>query len=168
MTPRMLGLLFFGMLAGALGQFVWIDTISQAQTTEAPAPNDRVLIEGHGRAYTSWTPESGEPFQFFYADASRGTFTDVPKGKKLVLTDVVYHPQLSVKEDITVNLLETSRGSNIMFQIKVSPAKSEVVSLCSGYSIESGKRVKASTDANAKDGQYISVSVTGYLIDESN
>jgi hypothetical protein len=155
--------LFSGILLGVFEQNYLSGGSAFAQSEEK---FNKLRVEGHGRAYTSWEPSEAEKIIFSTKNESEKSFNVIPEGKKLILTDVVYNPQGSVKQNITVNLSESGQGNSIMFQIKVSPDKSEVVNFCSGYTIDSGKSVKAYTDTNAKDGQYISISVTGYLIDE--
>lgn len=161
-TILILAGIFVGIMIG-----IFIDSRVQAESqNESPSATEKQIVTGHGRAFTSWQHSEIENIAFSLKDDPHRPFSTVPKGKKLIITDVVYHPQRSATETITVNLAESDHGNRIMFQIAVNPRESEVVNFCTGYVIDAGKSVKAYTDANAKDGQWVSLSVSGYLTEE--
>jgi len=93
----------------------------------------------------------------------------VPAGKKFVLTDVIYQAQASVQQPMTVNIASANLSvgkQSILFQTTVEPMKSEQVHLCSGYVIPEGHSLVAYTGRGLEREQYVSISVTGYLIDQ--
>jgi hypothetical protein len=86
-----------------------------------------------------------------------------------VLTDVMYIAQGNVRQDVAVNIADANPANQthkILFQVWISPGKSDEVHLCSGYVIPSGHALVAFTNAGIEPEQYISASVTGYLADE--
>lgn len=124
---------------------------------------EKIFVKGHGVANTSLHPSETKVFQFVPQEQPQTSFTVVPKGKKLIITDFVFHPYNTVIENMTVNV---AINGDIMYQMRIQPNKSESLNFCSGYIATSGKQINAWTDANAKDGQVTGVSITGYLIDE--
>jgi hypothetical protein len=136
------------------------------------------LVRGYGRAISSLKPHESEKFTLFAADNSQSSFTVVPPGKRFVLTDVMYIAQGSVRQDLVVNIADatprTQKSSgprsefthSILFQVRLLPRESNEVHLCSGYSIPAGNSLLAFTNAGLEPEQYVSVAVTGYLIDE--
>lgn len=161
-TILILAGIFVGIVIG-----ISINSRVQARSEpESPIVTEKQSVTGHGRAFTSWEHSEIENITFSLKSDPHRPFSTVPKGKKLIITDVVYHPQRRAIETITVNLAESDRGNRIMFQIAVNPRESEVVNFCTGYVIDAGKSVKAYTDANAKDGQWVSLSISGYLTEE--
>ena len=150
---------------------------ASAQATTAQE-RTQILVRGNGRAISSVRPQDGEKFTLISADDSRNAFTVVPPGKRFVLTDVMYIAQESVRQDLVVNIADASfskqksqkSGSeftaDILFQVRLSPRESNRVQLCSGYVIPAGNSLIAYTNANLEPDQYVSVAVTGYLIDQ--
>jgi hypothetical protein len=129
----------------------------------------QLLAQGHGRAVSSTTPEASEQFTFTASNAPRSSFKVIPAGKKFVLTDVMYITQGSVRQDLVVNIANSNPGvkkHDILFQVMLSPVKSDHVHLCSGYVIPAGNALIAFTNAGLEPEQYVSVSVTGYLADQ--
>jgi hypothetical protein len=90
----------------------------------------------------------------------------------------MYIAQGSVRQDLVVNIADASPspqnskgprsefGHSILFQVRLAPTESDQVHLCSGYIIRAGSSLIAFTNAGLEPEQYVSVSVTGYLIDE--
>lgn len=105
-------------------------------------------------ATVQWLPE-----------ASGGVFTKVPKGKRLIITDVLLNPQGDVSAAHTVNLAERNPNatSRIFFQFHVSPGATQQAHFHTGHVIEAGKEVITFTDANPPAGQHISVALNAYL-----
>ena len=138
----------------------------------------QILMSGSGRAISSLKPHDSERFALGADDNSRIAFTVVPAGKKFVLTDVMYIAQGNVKQDLVVNIANTSPitknskgsgsefGHSILFQVALSPRQSNQIHLCSGYVIPAGSSLIAFTNAGLEPEQYVSVAVTGYLADE--
>jgi hypothetical protein len=111
----------------------------------------------------------GEQFTLTSAKDQRSSFSVVPKGKKFILTDVMYQSQRTVRQNIVVNIAKanpTQKTHDILFQVSLDTGKSEQVHLCSGYEIPAGYTLSAFTGAGYAAEQYISISVTGYLVDE--
>jgi hypothetical protein len=133
----------------------------------ADQPN-KVLVQGHGRAASSLRPP-GEQFALSTSDAPRSSFKVIPLGKQFILTDVMYETQGSVRQNLTVNIANANiptNKHNILFQVSLDPGKSDHVHLCSGYLIPAGNTLVAFTNAGLDPEQYVSVSVTGYLVDQ--
>lgn len=161
-TPLIILTLAIGILAGlALNQVAF--------SQSAPAQDSgKLLVQGHGRAISSLQPP-GEHFTLQASNTPQRPFKVVPSGKKFVLTDVMYISQLSVRQDLVVNIAKanpTNKTHDILFQVRLSPGASDDVHLCSGYEIPSGYSLVAYTNAGLEPEQYVSVSVTGYLADE--
>jgi hypothetical protein len=152
----------FGLLAGySLNHFLPV------RPAFAQEPG-RILVQGRGRAISSLKPP-GEQFILNAENDPARSFKDVPAGKKFVLTDAVYIAQGSVRQGLTVNVADArpENGTDaILFQVRISPGESHEVHLCSGYVIPSGHALAAWTNAGLEPGQYVSISVTGYLADE--
>ena len=152
-------------------------TVSRSTLTASAQERTQMLVKGNGRAISSLKPQDSEKFTL-YAGDSRSSFTVVPSGKRFVLTDVMYIAQGSVRQDLVVNIADASYssqnskgprsefGHSILFQVTLSPRESDQVHLCSGYIIRAGNSLIAFTNAGLEPEQYVSVSVTGYLIDE--
>ena len=131
------------------------------------AQSEKILVQGHGRAI-SLSPHPGEPITLI-ASNSPQPFTVIPPGKKLVLTDVMYQTQRSVRENLVVNIANGNvarKSFDILFQVSLDPGKSDQVHLCSGYVIPAGNTLLASTGAGVAAEQYVSISMTGYLADQ--
>lgn len=97
-------------------------------------------------------------------EGTNATFTKVPKGRKLVLTDIILEPQGSVTADHTVNLAEKSAGgTRIFYQFNVGPGPTGQSHFHTGQVIVSGREVVAFTGAGTKAGQYISIFANAYL-----
>ena len=154
-------------------------TVSRSTLLSASAQErTQILVKGNGRAISSLKPHDGEKFTLYSADTPRSSFTVVPSGKRFVLTDVMYIAQESVRQDLVVNIADASpskqksQGSgsefthDILFQVRLSPRESNEVHLCSGYIIPAGSSLIAFTNAGLEPEQYVSVAVTGYLIDQ--
>src|SRR5215203_1446278 len=159
----------FVVLALAVGAVVGfaLNHTTNSQSVRAQE-SERLLVQGHGRAISSLTPP-GEQFTLTASNAPRRPCEVIPAGKKLVLTDVMYLAQGSVRQDVAVNLGDANPANqthSILFQVKISPGESDEVHLCSGYVIPSGHALVAFTNAAIEPGQYVSVSATGYLADE--
>ncbi len=140
----------------------------RAQDTANAEQTNKLLIQGHGRAISSLRPP-GEQFTLISSNAPRTSFKIVPSGKKFVLTDVMYIAQGSVKQTMVINIADAIpdiQKQSILFQVKISPNESDQVHLCSGYVIPSGHSLVAYTNAGLEPEQYVSISVTGYLVDE--
>ena len=122
-----------------------------------------VQVAGHGVAESGgagttttvrWLPEF-----------SKVTFEAVPDGNKLVLTDVIYHPQGDVDSPHTINIAEKNPDGThrIIIQHAVPPEVTQQVHFHTGHVIEPKKEVIVFTDANPPVGQHFSVSLNGYL-----
>lgn len=157
-------ILLFGICLGFFIQNNFKSTVVASGNESAP-DTEKILVVGHGRAITTGGEVAdAEKFRFAPKNKMGEYFDVVPKGKKLVITDVIYIPQRSVKQNgIVINL---NNGYGILFQAMVSPNDGGDIHLCTGYEIDSGKSLFAYTDATSKQGQYISISVTGYLTSE--
>jgi hypothetical protein len=139
-----------------------------AQESPGAAQSNRILVQGHGRAISSVKPP-GEQFDLIASNSPRSSFKVVPPGKKFVLTDVMYETQVSVRQNLTVNIANaniTANTHDILFQVSLEPSKSDQVHLCSGYVIPAGNSLVAFTNYGLAPEQYVSVSVTGYLADQ--
>jgi hypothetical protein len=159
----------FTLLALGAGVLIGVafSRIPTPQTVSAQGV-EQILVQGHGRANSSTKPPAAEQFTLSASNASRASFKVVPAGKKFVLTDVMYIAQRSVRQGVVVNIAKASADTqtqDILFQVKLEPGESDKVSLCSGYVIPAGKALVAFTNANLEPEQYVSVAVTGYLID---
>ena len=154
-------------------------TVSRPTLQSASAQEKtQVLVRGNGRAISSLKPPDSEKFILYAGDASGNSFRVVPSGKRFVLTDVMYIAQGSVRQDLVVNIADASPstqkskgphsefGPSILFQVTLSPRESDQVHLCSGYILRAGSSLVAFTNAGLEPEQYVSVAVTGYLIDE--
>jgi hypothetical protein len=156
-----------------LGVGLMLSRISQslpAHAQEVAKSNqpDRILVQGYGRAISSLKPP-GEQFALIASNAPRVAFKVVPEGKKFILTDVLYETQRSVQQNLTVNVASANLTANthdILFQVSLGPGKSDQVHLCSGYVIPAGNTLVAFTNAGLAPEQYVSISVTGYLVDQ--
>jgi hypothetical protein len=160
MTRRTAWVLALGFVAGALGGH------TTAVQTSAGVAQERVLVEGHGRANTSLRVP-GEEFTFKFGGDAGPSFRIVPRGKLLILTDLMYVAQGSLKEDVVVNVSSryAGRPPSILLQTSVAPRQSRDVHLCYGYVIPEGHSVVSYTGASTAPGQFVSLAVTGYLVD---
>ncbi|MDX6497551.1 MAG: hypothetical protein QOG23_811 [Blastocatellia bacterium] len=139
-----------------------------AQDGANAAQSNRILVQGHGRAVSALAPP-GEQFSLSPSNAPRTSFTVVPAGKQFVLTDVMYEAQGSVRQPLTVNIANANliaKKHDILFQVSLEPMKSDQVHLCSGYVIPAGNSLVAYTNNGMAPEQYVSISITGYLIDQ--
>lgn len=130
--------------------------------------SDKILVRGHGRAISSLKPP-GEQFSLIVESDPQRSFQVVPEGKKFILTDVMYETQGSVRQNLTVNIANANPSANthdILFQVSLDPGKSDQAHLCSGYVIPAGNTLVAFTNAGLMPEQYVSVSVTGYLVSQ--
>jgi len=151
-----------GLIVGILAGYT-----ATALTSQAP-PVRQVLVDGDGRASTSWRPP-GEPFMLHVRTPPLQSFTVVPRGKKFILTDVMYMAQGNLRQEIAVNIASANplrQSHDILFQVRISPAESDDVHLCSGYVIPSGHTLTAFSNAGPAPDQFVSVAVNGYLQDE--
>lgn len=151
-----------GLIVGILAGYT-----ATGLTSQAPAVRQE-LVDGDGRASTSWRPP-GEPFMLHVRTPPLQSFTVVPRGKKFILTDVMYIAQGSLRQEIAVNIASANllrQSHDILFQVRISPGESDDVHLCSGYVIPSGHTLTAFSNAGPAPDQFVSVAVTGYLQDE--
>lgn len=157
--------LLIGLMSGLLlNQFPQTRT---ALAQNAAQPN-QVLVKGHGRAVSRLAPP-GEQISLIPSTTPQRSFTVVPAGKKFVLTDVMYQAQVSVRQPVPVNIgnANLSAGKHdILFQFIVNPMKSDQVHLCSGYVIPAGNSLVAWTGYGPEPEQFVSIAVTGYLVDQ--
>ena len=143
-----------------------------AQEAASTEQSGKILVQGHGRAISSVKPLASEHFDLFTSNTlqvPRHSFKVVPAGKKFILTDVLYNTQASVRQGLTVNIASAYpaiQKHDILFQVKLSPGESDQVHLCSGYVIPAGNALIAFTNAGLGPEQYVSISVTGYFVDE--
>ena len=157
--------LALGCFSGFVVNRLPISLTARAQNAINPS---QVLVHGNGRAVSRLAPP-GEQISLIPSTTPQRSFTVVPTGKKFVLTDVVYQAQLSVHEPLTVNIANANLPSgihDILFQTTIEPMKSEQVHLCSGYVIPAGNSLVAFTGRGPAAEQYVSISVTGYLVDQ--
>src|SRR5262249_28644159 len=157
--------LFLGLTFG-----VWLGRLAEPRTALAQnvATANQVLVHGHGRAVSRLAPP-GERIELIPSTTPQRSFTVVPEGKRFVLTDVMYQAQVSVRQPVPVNIgnANLSAGKHeILFQFIADPMKSDQVHLCSGYVIPSGNSLVAWTGYGPEPEQYVSISVTGYLVDQ--
>ena len=158
-TPTPIG---FGLIAGLLAGYTLTARTAPAQD------GYQMLVDGHGRANSSLRPP-GEPFLLSLATTPGRSFREVPRGKKLILTDVMYIAQGSLRQDATVNIASANAARQtheILFQVRISPNESDDVHLCSGYVIPAGHSLVAFTNAGLAPDQYVSIAVTGHLADQ--
>lgn len=160
--------LFLFCFGLALG--LWLKEIHFAQTTLAQErslqESDKQLLRGYGRANTSWRVPNHTKEPLTILTSPQSSFQVIPSKKNYILTDVVFHPQQSVHQTITVNisLLDPSKQYvTILFQTKVEPNDSKVVNFCSGYAVPAGYSLVAYTGAGYEPEQYVSISFSGYL-----
>src|ERR1041385_7877947 len=160
------GSLLIGLVVGLLlNRFPQSrSALAQNVATEA----NQILVQGHGGAVTRLAPP-GEQISLIPSTTPQRSFTVVPAGKKFVLTDVVFQSQVSVQEQVTVNIGNSNpqRGTDdSLFQFTAEPMKSDQVHLCSGYVIPAGNSLVAWTAYGPQAGQHVSIAVTGYLVDQ--
>ncbi len=139
--PVVLSLLI-GLFAGLLLNRFPVSLTAVAQNTQS----NQILVHGNGRA------------------ASRLA----PPGEQMSLISS-YQAQLSVHQPMTVNIGNANVPAgkhDILFQVTVEPMKSDQVHLCSGYVIPAGNSLVAWTGFGPEPEQYVSISVTGYLVDQ--
>ncbi len=157
--------LFLGLIFGFL-----IGKLASPRTVlaqNAPQVN-QVLVHGHGRAVSRLAPP-GERVELIPSTTPQSSFTIVPDGKKFVLTDIMYEAQVSVRQPVPVNIgnANLSAGKHeILFQFIVDPMKSDQVHLCTGYVIPAGNSLVAFTGYGPEPDQFVSIAVTGYLVDQ--
>ena len=102
-----------------------------------------------------WRPELTNAF----------SIVEIPKGTKLVLTDVLYNPHEG-SGGHTINIAEQSpEGHSIIFQCKVHPDTTEQVHLHTGYPFAPETTAIAFTDANPPEGKHYSLDLFGYVED---
>lgn len=160
--------LVLGLSGGFLLSRLPTSLTVRAQNASNPAQSNQILVRGNGRAVSRLAPP-GEQISLIPSTTPQRSFTVVPAGKKFVLTDVVYQAQVSVHQPVTVNIgnANLSAGKHdILFQVTVEPMKSDQVHLCSGYIIPAGNSLVAWTGYGPEPEQYVSISVTGYLVDQ--
>lgn len=161
-------LLGVGMVSGILLNRMSSVQSARAQEAKSAEASNKLLIKGYGRATSSLRPP-GEQFALTPSNAPQTAFKIVPPGKKFILTDAMYNPQGSVRQPLTVNIADAMpdiQKQSILFQVNIAPGESEQVHLCSGYVIPSGHALVAYTNAGLEPDQHVSISVTGYLVDE--
>ena len=154
-----------GLFGGLLLNRVPISRTARAQDA---INQTQILVHGNGRAVSRLAPPD-EQISLISSTAPQRSFTVVPAGKKFVLTDVMSQAELSVHEPLTVNIANANVPAgkhDILFQVTVAPMKSEQVHVCSGYVIPAGNSLVAYTGLGPGPEQYVSISVTGYLIDQ--
>jgi len=71
-----------------------------------------VQVAGHAVAESSGGGGAGMATVRWLPEFSKVTFEAVPDGNKLVLTDVIYHPQGDVDSPHTINIAEIWRYSS--------------------------------------------------------
>lgn len=154
-----------------IGLGLWVKEngiVSNAIAQESRQTSEKQLLRGEGRANTSWKVPNHTKEPFTILTSPQSSFSIIPKDKNYVLTDVVFHPQQSVHQTVTVNisLLDpTKQYVSILFQTKVNPNESETVNFCSGYVVPAGYSLVAYTGAGYQPEQYVSISFSGYLED---
>ena len=136
------------------------------------ANKNRIIVRGHGSAKSSEKPP-GQQLTFIAADTPQHSFKTVPPGKKLVITDIFCNPR-GVHQNLTVNLamgkLMPERTpvpyvADILDQIDMTPGEPRETHLCTGYEFPSSYSVMAWTNAGLEADQWVSIEVTGYLVD---
>jgi hypothetical protein len=159
--------LVLGLFGGFLLTRLPTSLAARAQNGSPAQPN-QILVHGNGRAVSRLLPP-GEKISLIPSTTPQRSFTVVPEGKKFVLTDVMYQAQVSVHEPMTVNIANANLPAgthDILFQVTVEPMKSEQVHVCSGYVIPAGNSLVAYTGLGPGPDQYVSISVSGYLVDQ--
>jgi len=162
-------LIILALGLGLLGGFL-VNRLPISLTARAQNANNQtqILVHGNGRAVSRLAPP-GEKISLIPSTTPQRSFTVVPERKKFVLTDVMYQAQVSVHEPMTVNIANANLPAgthDILFQVTVEPMKSEQVHVCSGYVIPAGNSLVAYTGLGPGPDQYVSISVTGYLVDQ--
>lgn len=165
--------LIFSSLVVGVGIGLGLSHVSSVRSAHAQgvanaAQANQILVRGHGRALSALAPP-GEQISLIPSDTPRNSFTVVPAGKKFVLTDVMYETQVSVRQTLIVNIANANLAAkkhDILFQVSLDPMKSDQVHLCSGFVIPAGNSLVAYTNYGMAPEQYVSISVTGYLIDQ--
>src|SRR5438132_185307 len=118
-----LSVLLLGLLIGIGFTTPPLDSFS----TSSAQAQDRIdttlpssqFVQGHGRAISTQTPP-GERFALIAADAPRTPFEAIPNGKRFILTDAVYIAQGSVRQPLTVNIIDADpvmQTHSILFQV---------------------------------------------------
>jgi len=132
--------------------------------TSAQEP-DRSLAKGYGRASSSLRLTQAEWFRLTLPGTPERTIQVIPPGRMFVLTDVMFTPQQSVREDVVVNigLARADQPPRGLFQVKIGPNDSHDIHLCSGYEVPEGYGLVAYTGASAQPEQFVSIAVTGYI-----
>jgi hypothetical protein len=91
-------------------------------------------------------------------------FQNIPARKRLMITDVLIHPQGSVKKKQTVNVAwQMAGGSAIFLQVHVDPGVTAQVHYTTPEVGRSGESVMVFTDASGPANQHFSVTLVGYL-----
>jgi hypothetical protein len=119
------------------------------------AGNAVAVVGGAGvTATVEWLPE--------FSDRS---FEVVPEGHKLILTDVIYNPQLDVTAPHRVNIAERwpDGAHRIIIQCFIPPEATQQIHFHTGHVIEPEKTVIVFTDLSLPEGEHISVDLNGYL-----
>lgn len=126
------------------------------ESKHTQAEGNAVAVSGGAGtvATVQWLPES-----------SSSSFSKVPAGKRLIITDVLLNPQLDVASPHTVNLAEKNADGTqrIFFQFRVPPGATQQAHFHTGHVIEAGKSVVTFTDANPPAGQHFSLALNAYL-----
>ena len=94
-----------------------------------------------------------------------GYFEVVPAGKTLTITDVLLNPEDDVTAAHRVNLADEfpRGGSEIFFQFRAQRRATQQAHFLTGYVIQPGHKVITYTLPTPPSGQFMNVSLNGYL-----
>ena len=146
---------------------------SIAQSRVSYSNPEKVLVRLSGYARAAETPEEAKLFLASAENNPVNSFSVVPKGKKLIITDLMFDARLA-KQDIVVNLnqrIEDKLSPNYkkhisLQQVNLIAGESKDIHLCTGYVINAGNGLAAWTQYGLLPNQGVQMSFTGYLLDE--
>jgi hypothetical protein len=172
-TFYLLSLFCVSLVAFLSGLIVAHNIVTFAQETQKAPDDARILLYAHGTVTTGESPPT-KPFDFVDYTDQRHNFSVVPKGKRFILTDMMYNAR-GVNENLTVNLVNEQLSpenlnrpytGDILLQEYLKPSEMQETHLCTGFEIPAGHSVTAWTNGGLKPGHWVQITVTGYLIDE--
>jgi hypothetical protein len=119
LSSLLLGLLIgIGFTTPSLVSFSTSSALAQDRI-DISLPSSQ-LIHGHGRTISA-QPPPGERFALIAADAPRTPFEAIPNGKRFILTDAVYIVQGSVRQPLTVNVIDADPVTQTQHSLSSAP-----------------------------------------------
>src|ERR1043165_7333729 len=119
LSALLLGLLIgIGFTTPSLVSFSTSSALAQ-DTIDTSLPSSQ-LIQGQEGAISA-QPPLGERFALIAADAPRTPFKAIPNGKRFILTDAVYIAQDSVRQPLTVNIIDADPVTQTPHSLSSAP-----------------------------------------------